>query len=587
MYTFSKGFSRILVLYILLISISSNLRASDIDSSQTTPPPYYTADFTKQNITYNWLSRFFYSDTSFTFWKWHVDDYFQRNLIIPGTDNKQWKDEHKLNARFLFTKPYFAPGLYINSWQQSDRKSGIRNQYSNHAMGIYFKSPMITPYIGYQQSRNRSLTEWGWDTGVTGSLKDYRFNAYNTNLDILSNYDFYENRQNYENNLSASIQADFNKFSGDSLSFTFSEMNKEYYTSGRLERVKIYNRTWRNILYYYLSLRDLVSMQTLIQSRDNSYFSGRNFLIENKFRYLHTGKDLFLGLHLRTNDLTANNSGIETDSRARETALRMELGYSMSAKQKLDLDIAYVKMQYDTPDERVNNDDRDEQRYVIDMDYAYYISPVLQLKIKAHAFLFHQMYIYSDQSINNSWNRIYTFRPHVDYTTEHIKNRLTTEVLANYTVYDFEALIRQTRSYVFRKYTFSDSLTIRLLGRNHLGAYARLELEDKGSFFETDFKQQLLQSYQSEFYNLFILNDHFFYFRIMAGYTVYRRQEWRYLPVKQKYRTINNQGPFLNISYKATNHLYFRANAAYSFLDDSAYQTSRYTTGSIRLNYLF
>ena len=566
---------------------SLKAKASETDSTQLVRSPYYTTDFTKQNITYNWLSRFFYSDTSFTFWRWQVEDYFQRNLIIPGVDNKQWKDEHKLTARFLFQKPYFAPGLYLNSWQKTDRKSSVQNEYSNHAMGIYLKSPIITPYVGYQRSKNRALTEWGWDTGVTGSLKDYRFDAYNTNLDILSNYDFYENRQNFENNLSASIQADFNQFSGDSLSFTFSEVNKEYYTSGRLEQVKIFNRSWRNSLYYYLGMRDLLSMQTLIQSRYNSYFSGRIFLMENKFRYMHTGKNLFLGLNLRTNDVTSDNSGVETDSRSRETALRMELGYNINSKQKFDLDIAYVKMQYDTPDERINNDDRDEQRYVMDLEYTYRLSPFLRLQINAYAFLFHQMYIFSDQSINNSWNRVYTFRPNVYYTTDRVKNRLSTEVLANYTVYDFEALIRQTRSYVFRKYTFSDSLTVRVLGRNHLGAYIRIELEDKGSFFETNFKQKLLQSYQSEFFNFFILNDHFFYFRVMAGYTVYRREEWRYFPIKQKYRTINNQGPFINIIYKATDHLYFRANAAYSFLDDSAYRTSRYTTGSLRLNYLF
>ena len=122
-------FSGFLILLIVFIIPFSELRASEKDSTKSTlPSPYYTTEFTKQNITYNWLNRFYYSDTSFTFWQWQVEDYFQRNLIIPGADNKQWKDEHKLTARFLFMKPYFAPGLYLNSWQQTDRKSSVENK---------------------------------------------------------------------------------------------------------------------------------------------------------------------------------------------------------------------------------------------------------------------------------------------------------------------------------------------------------------------------------------------------------------------------------------------------------------------------
>lgn len=576
------------LLFLLINAVRSPIQASTVDSTQLSQRPYFITEFTKQNITWNWLSRFQYAGSSSNLWDWKIKDYFQRNLILPGTDNKQWKDEHKLNAHFLFKKPLLAPGLYLNSWQQIDQKSSVQNKFSNHAMGMYLKLPFITPYAGYQQSKNRTLTEWGWDVGLSGELKDYRFDTYNTNLNVLSNYDFYENRQNFENSLNASIQAKFNNFSGDSLSFSFSEVNKEYYTSGRLEQVKIFNRSWRNSIYYLISLRDVFSLETQIQSRDISYFNGRNiFYMGNKFKYLHTGKNLFLGLHLRTNDETLDNAGIETDSRSRQTAMRMEMGYTISAKQKIDFDIAYVKLQYDTPDDEVNHDDRDEQRYIFDMNYFYYFSPVLSFKLKAYAFIYHQMYIFSEQSINNNWNRIYTFRPHVDYSYGRIHNRLTTEVLANYTVYDFEALLLQTRSYVFRKYTFSDSLTVRMIGSNHVGAYVRIELEDKGSFFETTFKQQLLQSYRSEFYNLFWLNKNLFYFHVMAGVTIYKRDEKRYLPEKQKYRSIFNYGPFVNITYKASDKLLFRANAALSFLDDSAYRTSHYTTGSIRLNYLF
>ena len=550
--------------------------------------PQFSSHFTKQNITWNWQTRFQMADSINRVWQWQVQDYFQSNLITPSGTNRQWKDEHTFSGAFSYRQHSFSPGVYVKSWYQSDRQTAIKNIYANHAIGLFLDSKYIRPYVGYQQSINRDITDWGWDTGFRGELPNYHFGIYNTRLGMSSDYDLYEKRRNYDNRLSAAIQTNFSDLSGDSLSFNFSETSKQYYSGNTIEHVKIYSRDWQNRLFYYLSRRDRITLKTKLQSRNISYFNGRNIsLLENSMEFRHSGSKLQLAMNLRTGDETQDNAGIKTDSRARQTALRLNADYHFSSRQQAGFDLAYAKLQYDTPDSIVNNDDRDEQRYIFQVNYFYRFSPVLKLSWQAYAYLFHQIYIFKEQSINNSWNRVYKLVPRLDYAYGRLRNSLSTQVLVNYTVYDFENFISQTRSYVFRKYTLSDSISTRLLGNQYLGAHIKMELEDKGSFYSDDFTQQVLQSYRSQFYNLYFLNTHFLYFRAMAGYTYYRRDEWRHIPLKHLSRSIINQGPYLNVAYLAGRKLKFSANISLSTLDDSAYKRTNYTTGYLKLYYSF
>ncbi len=576
----------LLLLLICLILFPAYSGGAVQDSSGASAP-YFISHFTKQSITWNWVTRFLMSDSANGRWRWTVKDNFRSNLIKPGKSAGQWKDEHTFSGEFRYTIPVLSPALYINSWLKSDRQTGSANLFSNHAAGIRIRTKYITPYIGYQQARNKELTEWGWDTGFEGHLLNYRAGAYRTNLNFNSNYDFYKQRQNTEHNLGVSVQTKFSRFSGDSLSFVYSGLNRQYFSAGKLVHVTLFNRNWQNNLYYYLTYRDKITMQTRIQSRNISYFNGRNvFNMENRLQYRHTGQRVFLGLSLRTSDETQDNFGIRTDSRLRQTAMRLEYGYKISEKQSVNLNFAYVKLQYDTPDKIYNNDDRDEQRFVLNMKYRYRFSSLLSMDVLAYSYLFHQIYIFSEQSINNNWNRIFKFNPQVNYFSKRIRNRLSTEVMANYTVYDFENLITNTRSFIFRRYSFSDSVSVRLIGSQYGGASAKIQIEDKGSFFEKIFKQQLLQSNKSELYTLFLSNENLFYFRFQAGYTFYRRKEWRYFPLKKRSRTITNRGPFFTISYRTSQSLVFSSNLSFSHLNDSSYGPTDYTTGYIRLHYL-
>lgn len=579
------------VAVLLFLFISAIPVFSQIDIRLPSEPAFFQNDFYKQSTTWNWLGRLNLFDTSSVAWNWRVDDTFQSNLLTPAQGSRQWKDEHSFYGYFYRNFNGVRGGIYSKSWLQSDRQTATHNQYSNHTLGFFsgwnFKKTIsLQPYLGYQQARNRQKIDWGWDAGLRTNVFNWRVGDYLTALDAESHYDLYDKRQNYENKFYSTVRADFTSFTSDSFSFSFSEVSKQYWVSDSIEQVKIFNRDFRNKLFYQISQRDLFTLMTQVQSRDISYFNGRNiFYIDNQLRYLHLGQRLQYSLALRTNDETQDNAGIYTDSRNRQTAFNLKFNYLFNAQRWLQLEMAYVKLQYDTPDSIVNNDDRDEQRYVFNLNYFQKFSPVFSMSWEAYAYFFHQIYIFKEQSMNNSWNRVYKLNPRVNYEYGRLSNTLSTQVLANYTVYDFEDTLAQTRSFVFRKYTFSDSLILRLFAENYAGIFTRLELEDKGSFFEKEYAQQVLQSYRSQFYNFFVFNDYFFYFHVKVGYTVYNRREWRHIPLKKLSREITNQGPYLTLSYRRSQRLTFSAYAALSTLTDSKAGRAHYATGYLRLYY--
>ena len=590
-------FSKRIVFYLipfLLLSIPHLLPGQIYYTRPDTSRNYFRTDFYKQLTTWDWQGQMDIASIRDSAWNWQFSELFQSNLLIPALGSKKWKDEHQFRGSVYYKQPDFDYGLYANSWYQSDEQGSGNNEFGNQAIGLfssykYKNLATLTPYTGYQQSKNRNIVDWGWDVGLKGGITNFRLGDYRTTTELESNYDFYDKRQNFDNTIRIGTFTQFNEYTSDSLSFDYNETSKQYYSDesdrSNLTKVKIYDRQVKNRLYYLFSPANRFLMGTLIQSRDLDFVTKRNiFYLENELSFMHFGPTLNYRIGLRTNDETQNNTKTITDSRTRQTALNLRLGYIFDPDKNLDLDIAYVKMQYDTPDKE-NNDDRDEQRYIFKAEYYQRFSPLLYMTWTAYAYLFHQIYIYAEQSQNNNWNRVFELNPKVYYKYDRISNMLSTSVLANYSVYDFEELFFQTRSFVFRLYTFADSLSYRMFGENYAGLFTRIELEDKGSFFQKEFAQQLVQSYRSNFYNLYLENNNFLNFDIRIGYTIYQRREWRHIPVKSRARDITNEGPYLSIAYKTSKKLTFASYAAFTKSRDSNTRSTRYMTGYLRLFY--
>ncbi|MBM4167623.1 MAG: hypothetical protein FJ215_00455 [Ignavibacteria bacterium] len=175
----------------------------------------------------------------------------------------------------------------------------------------------------------------------------------------------------------------------------------------------------------------------------------------------------------------ASRTGVSANAVADVTASdRLRFGGSASV------------LRYDTPD-TLNTDDRDELLVSAGLGWLHVVGSHLSIDLFADVSLNHLVYLSRLQSANNNWNRIVRLRAEVRYApSSWIRNVTVSEVLANYTVYDFEEQIRSVRSFSFRQAYWSDSLGIRLNRRMDFSVTGNLRLYERGILRWKEFKER-------------------------------------------------------------------------------------------------
>lgn len=118
-------------------------------------------------------------------------------------------------------------------------------------------------------------------------------------------------------------------------------------------------------------------------------------------------------------------------------------------------------LRYDTPS-NLNNDDRDELNALATIRYSHTVSDLLTIGISLSGQLLHTVFLRSTNSEQNNQNNVIRLSPFVYIHGSVVTMKPTFEVLANYTVYDFESVGATVRSYGYRKILYRDSVIIRL-----------------------------------------------------------------------------------------------------------------------------
>lgn len=142
---------------------------------------------------------------------------------------------------------------------------------------------------------------------------------------------------------------------------------------------------------------------------------------------------------------------------------------------------------YDTPS-NLNYDDRDELTNTLGLNVNRQFNPFFQAGLGLEADLIHVVYIESQRSANNNRNFIYRLFPTIIYSDSRIYSKNRFEVLANYTVYDYEAF-SQVHSYSFRQASFSDSTLIRIASEISASFFGNLKLYSRGELYWSNFSE--------------------------------------------------------------------------------------------------
>ncbi|MDB5033479.1 MAG: hypothetical protein JWQ98_720 [Chlorobi bacterium] len=153
---------------------------------------------------------------------------------------------------------------------------------------------------------------------------------------------------------------------------------------------------------------------------------------------------------------------------------------------------------YDTPSP-TNYFDKDEQTIQGELRYSRSFSPMLDLSVYGQIFLTHLVYLFGQNSNDNNWNRVFRIAPSVGYRIgEGFQNYLETEVVANYTVYDFEGRTQNIRGRSFRELHLRDSLGLSISRTLRLLASGDLRIAERGSFSWDQFAESPLERTRTE-----------------------------------------------------------------------------------------
>ncbi len=178
------------------------------------------------------------------------------------------------------------------------------------------------------------------------------------------------------------------------------------------------------------------------------------------------------------------------DNTAARTTASGQGDFRISAADRLQMQISASILRYDTPD-TLNTDDRDELNISASLRYSHRFGRVLTGAIEANLQLAHLVYLSRFQSANNQWNRVIRLAPIVEYRpTAWLQSVLRTEVLANYTVSDFEEQVASVRSYSFRQAAWTDSTAFRVTRRIHAAISGSVRLTERGILRWKEFQER-------------------------------------------------------------------------------------------------
>ena len=206
-------------------------------------------------------------------------------------------------------------------------------------------------------------------------------------------------------------------------------------------------------------------------------------------------------------------------------------------------------LRYDT-DSKENYDDRDEATFIYSFSHTYDNRSNFLLETTFDLNVAKTQYLFKEKSSNNNRNKIYKltsrsfYSPFSGFIT---KNQF--QVLANYTVYDFEDLISQIQSFSFRQLNIRDSINYRITRKLDYELISDLKFYEQGEFRDKEFSVRPLMYYDEKKFSSQISYLFYNFFNLSLGYRYFIQKQFEFSNgEKNLRRTIKSYGPYARVS---------------------------------------
>lgn len=259
----------------------------------------------------------------------------------------------------------------------------------------------------------------------------------------------------------------------------------------------------------------------------------------------------------------------QTESQKNNTSQRVSLSFlgrlKLSSSDALSFSLFQNKLRYDTPSP-LNFDDRDELLSIARIQYTKSFSPFFSGFVNMEGTYNHIVYLFSEKSSNNNVNRIIQLSTGGNYNGKNIYSYNGFEVSANYTVYDFEDLLPNYRSYSFRQFIATDSTKIIFTKNLVFAHFGYLKLSEQGDLKWASFSTQPTR-FLDELFTEPKLISIYENFVFTLGLRYYSLLTYKYenenMVLDTKYRSI---GPLTGITFILAQSLNFNLTGWYEFI---------------------
>ncbi len=500
--------------------------------------------------TYHWNEIAFYQNYWGPF-SLKLGDRFLSTLI--QTDRKLIADEHSLDL--TLSQRLWSPlsvAMKATFFSLSDNKNiGISNASSQAVYGGLSYRPVeevvIDPFIGVRYDHQFDQRDSGPAYLINLAARGVDYNGYQTSLTGMWEYDRLSPRTLETRSAYLTIDRTFFEQTRNSLQFLYTRNRRDFYFTADPQIQREFNvsqnietrtedaLTVYDSLAYGVTKRLSISFQGDIYARDigrsNRYQSpagSAGSTPNNEIKELRLESAALID-YMPWNSLhgTAQFSYQERDedhsvqgepltfagtpgpaaqaeerknNHSRRTSLASGLTLGLPESDTISLAGSGTLLRYDTPS-ILNDDDRDELWYIASAVWFHRLNRHFAFWLQANVNLTHLVYILSSRSADNTWNRVLRLAPRLAYSpSPDLTTTNTFEVLANYTVYDFESPSSPIRSYAFRQFSFADSTGLALTRRLRFEWYSLIRVYEQGELRWSDFSERPLTSFEDQTY---------------------------------------------------------------------------------------